>query len=348
VLGSRSKAENLMYGMEHLVPKDTSIVIIFDADHHPRPDCVSTLVRTLIAHNFSAVQGAVLVERGGPYWLRTLVDGMEWTNWTFWGPGFSVLVGSAFFGGGNAAWRKDALMSLGFDSEFLTEDIDITLRALALGHAIEVAPWAVVGELCPQSFGAFYKQRLRWALGWEQVTLTRMNLLFSSNHISEPRKWRVMFMCWMRYLTASTSMISLGSMVITTVWPWFNHGDKIDFPLPIDVCMNINTVTMGIAVASLVLIALGLTGGVREPLERWIHVGIFLPTAAAYFTFQITLMVISWCHMCCKDTHEWVPTARQAGAATLRVDAGPAHPAAKPEAEARAEAWADEKAHEKA
>ena len=47
---------------------------------------------------------------------------MEWASWHFWGPGLSLLAGSAYFGGGNAAWRRDALEALGFDSTMLTED----------------------------------------------------------------------------------------------------------------------------------------------------------------------------------------------------------------------------------
>ena len=55
------------------------IVVIFDADHHVRADTVATLVSTLIHPDskLSACQGAVLIERGGYWWLRHRVrDGV--------------------------------------------------------------------------------------------------------------------------------------------------------------------------------------------------------------------------------------------------------------------------------
>merc|ERR1719238_1297222 len=78
VIGSTSKAHNLEYALKHMVG-DASIVVIFDADHHPRTQTIENLVRTLVHHpQFTMAQGAVLVERGGYPPLRWLVDGMEW------------------------------------------------------------------------------------------------------------------------------------------------------------------------------------------------------------------------------------------------------------------------------
>ena len=35
-----------------------------------------------------------------------------------------------------------------------------------------ISPFPVqVGEMCPATFTALYKQRLRWAMGWEQVSV---------------------------------------------------------------------------------------------------------------------------------------------------------------------------------
>ena len=70
VMGSTSKAHNLEYALRHMVG-DASIVVIFDADHHPRTHTIENLVRTLVHHpQFTMAQGAVLVERGGYPVLR--------------------------------------------------------------------------------------------------------------------------------------------------------------------------------------------------------------------------------------------------------------------------------------
>ena len=190
VPNSKSKAANLEFGLSRFT-KGVEFCVLFDADHHPRPHTIRGLV-TLLAQreDIVSVQGAVLIERGGYWPVRRILDGMEWASWSMYSPGFGELVGSAYFGGGNAAWRVKTIKSLGFDHNLLTEDIDISIRAMASGYKLQFAPWLQVGEMCPSTFKALYKQRLRWAMGWEQVTMERMYMLFASSNISEPKKWR--------------------------------------------------------------------------------------------------------------------------------------------------------------
>lgn len=209
VPGSRSKADNLEYALLHYAEKG-GICVLFDADHHPRPDTIRGLVAILLqTPEVAAVQGAVLIERSGPWLMRRLLDGMEFSSWSLYSPGFSEIIGSAYFGGGNAAWRVDTLHSLGFDSTMLTEDIDISIRTLAAGHKMVMAPFLQVGEMCPVDLPALYKQRLRWAMGWEQVTMIRVSMLFSSPYITEPRKWRVLLLLISRYITLLSSALGV-------------------------------------------------------------------------------------------------------------------------------------------
>ena len=120
--------DNLEYGLLNYTEKG-SICVLFDADHHPRPNTIRGLVSILLqSPDLVAVQGAVLIERNGPWIMRRLLDGMEWSSWSFYAPGFAEIVGSGYFGGGNAAWRVETLHSLGFDGTMLTEDIDIVDR----------------------------------------------------------------------------------------------------------------------------------------------------------------------------------------------------------------------------
>jgi cellulose synthase/poly-beta-1,6-N-acetylglucosamine synthase-like glycosyltransferase len=53
----------------------------------------------------------------------------------------------------------------------LTEDIDVTMRALKIGAKIKYDVDIVSTELAPVTLGAFTNQRLRWAEGWFQVSL---------------------------------------------------------------------------------------------------------------------------------------------------------------------------------
>eukprot|EP00965_Chrysotila_dentata_P222044 6192732-Pleurochrysis_carterae.AAC.1 len=41
-----------------------------------------------------------------------------------------------------AAWRREVVTQLGFDPSMRTEDIDLSIRALAAGYVIEIVPQA--------------------------------------------------------------------------------------------------------------------------------------------------------------------------------------------------------------
>ena len=74
------------------------------------------------------------------------------------------------FVSGSAMWRTDVLKKYPFDHKALTEDVDVSARALLDGHRIGFWPKARSGELAPLGYRALVSQRLRWFMGWEQVT----------------------------------------------------------------------------------------------------------------------------------------------------------------------------------
>ena len=311
-----SKSQNLEYALEHLVG-DAEMVVIFDADHHPRPETIEHLIRTLV-HNpqFAMAQGSVLVERGGYRILRCLADGMEWASWSFWGPGLSLLVGSAYFGGGNAAWRTDTLKHLGFDKTMLTEDIDVSIRALSLGYRMQFVPWAQVGELCPATLAAFYKQRLRWAMGWEQVTGRRFQMLFNSTRIPESRKWRTMILLVSRYFVLLTVILAVFNSLRPICHHWAT-GTRLSIPAPIQAAIESTWILTVLGMMSLVCALLVNS----EPWWRWCHVVAFVPLSSLYLLWTLLLICISWVKLaCCELT--WVPTARSASAEShaIRLD----------------------------
>ena len=111
-----------------------------------------------------------------------------------------ALSASAFFGGSNALWRTAVLRGFTFSTGVQTEDIDVSARAMLNNHNIVChagpEPWTSrgpqagpathaceprlgqafcaesrSGELSPSDLGSLYRQRLRWAIGWDQVTL---------------------------------------------------------------------------------------------------------------------------------------------------------------------------------
>jgi len=306
VPGSHSKAENLEYALTKFC-KGVDICVLFDADHHPRPNTIRGLVSLLVATpEVVAVQGAVLIEREGYWPVRKLLDGMEWSSWSFYSPGFGEVVGSAYFGGGNAAWRVETLKALGFDHAMLTEDIDITIRALASGKQMQFAPFLQVGEMCPATFKALYKQRLRWAMGWEQVTMQRITALFASSQISEPQKWRTLLLLISRYMTLFSSSMGIFNLLKTVLFNFYT-------PSPIQAA---SAVASGIAMFMYAFLTFVLFR-LREPWHRWLSVYIFAAVSLFYFFIQASLIVISIFRLTCCAGRAiiWHPTTRGGKAA---------------------------------
>ena len=58
-----------------------------------------------------------------------------------------------------------------FSTGVQTEDIDVSARAMLHNHNIAFCAESRSGELCPSDLGALYRQRLRWAIGWDQVRI---------------------------------------------------------------------------------------------------------------------------------------------------------------------------------
>jgi hypothetical protein len=56
------------------------------------------------------------------------------------------------------------------DNSMLTEDIDSSFRAMLNGYRVEYDPTIVSFEEAPPSLYDLFRQRLRWAQGWQEVT----------------------------------------------------------------------------------------------------------------------------------------------------------------------------------
>ncbi len=85
---------------------------------------------------------------------------------------FTAAHGSVLMGGNTIFFRREVLDALdGWDEANLTEDADLSLRLLALGHRVTVAydPELVTREEAPTSIRAWTKQRTRWNLGFLQT-----------------------------------------------------------------------------------------------------------------------------------------------------------------------------------
>jgi hypothetical protein len=166
-VGSTSKAENLNLVLQRVADP---FVALYDADHHPDPDALQRLLATLLCSRCDAVQGSTYIRNARSSLLASLVNAEFFVTHFVYFPAMEVLAANAYFGGSNALWRTRTLCGYGFDETILTEDVDLSARALLDGHRIRFCPEARSGELSPAGARSLVVQRLRWFMGWEQVT----------------------------------------------------------------------------------------------------------------------------------------------------------------------------------
>ncbi len=168
---TRSKAGDLNHVWRHV---ETPYVLVLDADEtvdaefvyrglsmlRDRPSVGVVQGRKLAAYPTGSVFNRfVTIERQH----STLLDHSL----------LSDLFDAGHFGGSAAIFRREVPCDVGgWDPTFLTEDIELTLR-LYLHSEWQVAynPRMTAREINPQSWGALFRQRERWARGWAQVAI---------------------------------------------------------------------------------------------------------------------------------------------------------------------------------
>lgn len=180
VMESKSKAENLNSALATITDP---YVVIYDADHHPDPDSLILLYEKLQRLDQDAVQGS--------YYMRNLkqnqfgcdpccscpclariVDAEFFVDWFFSKPVTRTLfLRGGYFAGSNCLWKREVLVRKLFDHSVQTEDIDMAIQQLLDEREIEFCPEARSGELAPISGCACWRQRLRWTIGWDQVSM---------------------------------------------------------------------------------------------------------------------------------------------------------------------------------
>ena len=131
-----------------------------------------------------------------------------------------------------ASFRRLALHRVGYwDSDTLTEDIDISWR-LQLNHwDIRFEPRALCWILMPETFRGLYKQRLRWSIGGGQAMKKYFGVMASWK---SRRMWGVYFE-YIFSVAWSYTMAALLVISVHTIATHLYHGNWNDIyidPLP--------------------------------------------------------------------------------------------------------------------
>lgn len=108
------------------------------------------------------------------------------------------------------AFRKKALFDVGlFDPSMATEDIDMSWRLQKRFWDIRYEPKGLVWMQVPETLGAFFKQRRRWAIGLGQVLRSHLGILL---HRKNLRQWPV------AYESVLSILWSFCFVILTSLW----------------------------------------------------------------------------------------------------------------------------------
>jgi len=207
VQDSKSKAENLNAVLSQI---STPYVAIYDADHHPDPTSLMLLHEKLQRGDLDCAQGSTYIRNLSCGWagiLGRLIDAEFFVMHFMLFPAMKLYTRQAIFGGSNALWKRDVLLSHTFNHCMQTEDIDVSVRALLDRCRIDFCPESRSGELAPVSLSALYKQRLRWAIGWDQVSLKYVRDVVSARGLPCYHRFGLIHVLYLRWLMLLSGVI---------------------------------------------------------------------------------------------------------------------------------------------
>lgn len=303
---SRSKAENLNAALDQVQGEMTCI---FDADHHPAPDCLRRAWAWLRESRYDGVQGRNIIRNAGDNWLTHLIAVEFECIYGVSHYGRSLMVDTALFGGSNGYWRTARLRELGFCATRLTEDIDATVRGLLSGNRLVHDPAIITTELAPTSLRGLWLQRQRWSQGWLEVACLYLDRVARTPHLDPVQKGY-----WLLMLLFSQGFYPLVWQVVPMILSI--HVSVSDRDLNFE---NLNLALMALLTVSIMLqvtLALGLRPA--QSLYSRRHGVLYCLLSPLYFWFKVLIGVVAmYNHLA--GSRVWHVTARtqQAGHPSL-------------------------------
>jgi PleD family two-component response regulator/cellulose synthase/poly-beta-1,6-N-acetylglucosamine synthase-like glycosyltransferase len=269
---STSKAQNVNAALEVVTGE---FVGMFDADHHPAPHAFQRAWRW-ISSGVDMVQGHCVVRNGDATVVsRTVAVEFE-AIYAVSHPGRLRAHDFGIFGGSNGYWRTTALRETRMQAGMLTEDIDSTIRALYAGRKLVSDPALISYELAPTTMRALWRQRLRWAQGWFQVSRRHVSGVTNSDLSLKQRYGLSILLGWREiYPWISLQMFPvIAVMAIKSGGVW-----RLDWFIPLFLATSAFTMSAGPAQT---LFAYRLAAPSIRPRKRWFW--WYLLVATVFYT----------------------------------------------------------------
>ena len=161
------------------------LVAVLDADSHVSPDALLWIVPHFEDPTVGAVSSAIHVRN--PVNLLSRLQWWEYLTTNFYRALMAVIDVLYVTPGVLSVYRKSVLEEVGlFDENEISEDLEIALRIKAHHYKILFEPNSVTFTEVPTRFKDYWRQRLRWSLGfirnfvryWKTFGLSREYDLF--------------------------------------------------------------------------------------------------------------------------------------------------------------------------
>lgn len=178
---NRGKAEALNYATKKLATGQ--LIMCLDADSIIDKDCLVNSVKYFYRSNIVATASNVNVIENGT--LLGLAQRFEYLMSHHMKRTNTQLGIEYIIGGVGSTFRRSILGSVNYyDSDTMTEDIDLTLKIIQTGNKqnrVVFAADAITYTEPVQTYGALIKQRFRWRYGRMQSFWKNRSLFFNPN-----------------------------------------------------------------------------------------------------------------------------------------------------------------------
>ncbi|MBO9702736.1 MAG: glycosyltransferase family 2 protein [Sporocytophaga sp.] len=163
ILESNESSKGKAWSINSVISRlDSEFILILDADHLVDENILRNMVKSFEYEDVSCVQSASLVRNGSVNLLTKMLELEYIFRCKSIYPGKSIGI---FVGSGGMFRRVDLIDLGGFNTEMLTEDVELSYRIYKSGKRIAYNCDITTFELATPDYKNFYNQRYRWMRG---------------------------------------------------------------------------------------------------------------------------------------------------------------------------------------
>ncbi len=155
-------------------------IAVTDADSMPEPDALIKMIGFLQHEPRVAAVTCAVMARGS----KTFMQRLQMIEYSIiaWGRKLLDCVDAVYVTPGPfALYKKKALIEVGlFDTNNLTQDIEIVWRLRSYGYSARMCLAARVHSVTPLKFKHWWKQRIRWNIGGTQCIVKYRSMIFKN------------------------------------------------------------------------------------------------------------------------------------------------------------------------